>query len=128
MAILRIPLPFLGLGALGAGMAIAIGCASTSPSTGRSEGPTAPWKPTPPRSQAAPVAAAAPAPPAAPAPVGDPRFDAELTAYPYPFPVQFREPNSQRQTVRMAYLDVPAAQPNGHTVVLLHGKNFGAFY
>jgi pimeloyl-ACP methyl ester carboxylesterase len=28
----------------------------------------------------------------------------------------------------MAYMDVPAAQPNGQTVVLLHGKNFTASY
>src|SRR5260370_6939660 len=29
----------------------------------------------------------------------------------------------------MAYMDVPpAGQPNGRTVVLLHGMNFGGFY
>ena len=33
------------------------------------------------------------------------------------------------QDVRMAYMDVPpAGQPNGRTVVLLHGMNFGGFY
>lgn len=61
----------------------------------------------------------------------DPRFDAVLTAFPYPFAVHFLELTSQQQTVKMAYLDVaPEAtdKPNGHTVVLLHGKNFGAYY
>jgi pimeloyl-ACP methyl ester carboxylesterase len=110
--------------ALGACLALAIGCASTSPASPSIGGPTAPWAPTPPRSRAV---SAAPAAPAAQA-TGDARFDAELTAYTYPFRVQFRELTSQRQTVRMAYMDVAAAQPNGHTVVLLHGKNFGAYY
>jgi pimeloyl-ACP methyl ester carboxylesterase len=33
------------------------------------------------------------------------------------------------QDVRIAYMDVAAAgQPNGHTVVLLHGNNFAGFY
>jgi pimeloyl-ACP methyl ester carboxylesterase len=33
------------------------------------------------------------------------------------------------QDVRMAYMDVPpAGQPNGRTVVLFHGMNFGGFY
>ena len=33
------------------------------------------------------------------------------------------------QDVRMAYMDIPpAGQPNGRTVVLLHGMNFGGFY
>lgn len=59
---------------------------------------------------------------------GDPRFDAELSAYAYPFPVRFQELRSQNQTVRMAFMDVPAERPNGRTVVLLHGKNFPASY
>src|SRR5438093_1294904 len=41
----------------------------------------------PPPAQSAP--AGAPPPAAAATAAGDPRFDAELTAYPYPFPVQF---------------------------------------
>ena len=33
------------------------------------------------------------------------------------------------QDVRMAYMDVPpAGQPNGRTVMLFHGMNFGGFY
>ena len=62
------------------------------------------------------------------APAGDPRFDAELSATVYPFPVRFLALSSQREQLRMAYMDVAAPQPNGHTVVLLHGKNFNASY
>lgn len=66
------------------------------------------------------------APPAASAAAADPRFDAELSEYSYPFPVRSLEIASQHQTVKMAYMDVAPAQPNGHTVLLLHGKNFPA--
>ena len=83
-------------------------------------------QPPPPAAPAPPAPAAAAAPP--PAGAADPRFDAELTAYPYPFPVHVLELASQQQTLKMAYMDVPAAQPNGHTVLLLHGKNFPASY
>jgi pimeloyl-ACP methyl ester carboxylesterase len=80
--------------------------------------------------QPPPAAASAGAPsPAAPSPAaGDPRFDAELSGTAYPFPVQFLELASQQERVRMAYMDVAPPQPNGHTVVLLHGKNFPASY
>jgi pimeloyl-ACP methyl ester carboxylesterase len=55
-------------------------------------------------------------------------FDPEATDYAYPHPVHFFEAESQREPVKMAYLDVaPSAARNGRTVVLLHGKNFGAF-
>jgi pimeloyl-ACP methyl ester carboxylesterase len=48
---------------------------------------------------------------------------------PYPYPVSFLPLTVYGQDVRMAYMDVPpAGQPNGHTVVLLHGMNFGGFY
>lgn len=46
----------------------------------------------------------------------------ERAEYPYPvtmFPVQ-----SQGQALEMAYMDLKPATPNGHTAVLLHGKNF----
>jgi pimeloyl-ACP methyl ester carboxylesterase len=86
----------------------------------------------PPPVQSAPAAGAPPAagsPAAGSSPAGaDPRFDAELSAFPYPFPVQFLELASQQDTLRMAYMDVAPAQPNGHTVLLLHGKNFPASY
>ena len=77
------------------------------------------------QAQPPPAATATPSPAAA---IADPRFDAELSAYPYPFPVRFLELSSQQQTVKLAYMDVAAPQPNGHTVVLLHGKNFPASY
>jgi len=48
---------------------------------------------------------------------------------PYPHPVSYLSFTTYGQDVRMAYMDVPpAAQPNGRTVVLLHGMNFAGFY
>src|SRR3984957_10394720 len=48
---------------------------------------------------------------------------------PYPYPVMYLPLTLYGQDVRMAYMDVPASgQPNGRTVVLLHGMNFGGFY
>jgi pimeloyl-ACP methyl ester carboxylesterase len=48
---------------------------------------------------------------------------------PYPYPVSNLPLTVYGQDVRMAYMDVPpAGQPNGRTVVLLHGMNFGGFY
>src|SRR5215213_7412992 len=50
-----------------------------------------------------------------------------LEDFEYPFPVQRFEFTSQKQPLSMAYLDVaPEGQPNGRTVVALHGKNFCA--
>src|SRR5882672_4652079 len=47
----------------------------------------------------------------------------------YPYPVSYLPLTVYGQDVRMAYMDVPpAGQPNGRTVVLLHGMNFGGFY
>src|ERR1700724_2661486 len=47
----------------------------------------------------------------------------------YPYPVQYMPLTLYGQDVRMAYMDIPAAgTPNGRTVVLLHGMNFGGFY
>lgn len=55
-------------------------------------------------------------------------FDAELTTYQYPFPVEFFKFNSQGQEMKMAYMDVKPANPK-ETIVLLHGKNFtGAYF
>lgn len=48
---------------------------------------------------------------------------------PYPYPVAYLPLTLYGQDVRMAYMDVPpAGQPNGRTVVLFHGMNFGGFY
>lgn len=47
----------------------------------------------------------------------------------YPFAVSYLPLTVYGQDVRMAYMDVaPSAAANGHTVVLLHGMNFGGFY
>ena len=47
----------------------------------------------------------------------------------YPYPVHYLPLTMYGQDVRMAYMDVPpAGQPNGRTVVLFHGMNFGGFY
>jgi pimeloyl-ACP methyl ester carboxylesterase len=55
-------------------------------------------------------------------------LDPELTNYQYPFPVRFHEVDTQGQKLRMAYMDVASAKPNGRTAVLLHGKNFSGSY
>lgn len=46
----------------------------------------------------------------------------------YPYPVNFFEVEVGCQNLRMAYMDVRPVQPNGHTIVLFHGKNFGGYY
>jgi pimeloyl-ACP methyl ester carboxylesterase len=46
----------------------------------------------------------------------------------YPYPVQFLSLNIEQQPVKMAYMDVPSSKPNGKAVLLLHGKNFNAYY
>lgn len=57
----------------------------------------------------------------------DARFDAELSASKYPYPVAHFEVTSQRQKLRLAYMDVrPSGTANAKTVLLLHGKNFTA--
>jgi pimeloyl-ACP methyl ester carboxylesterase len=55
-------------------------------------------------------------------------YDARLTSYPYPFPVRTFSIESQGQTLELAYMDVSPRQPNGRTVLLLHGKNFSGAY
>src|SRR4030095_14770904 len=48
---------------------------------------------------------------------------------PYPYPSKYLDISVYTQDVRIAYMDVaPKGTPNGHTVVLLHGNNFGGFY
>src|SRR5580692_7714400 len=47
----------------------------------------------------------------------------------YPYPVAYLPLVLYGQDVRMAYMDVPPqGPPNGRTVVLFHGMNFGGFY
>lgn len=48
---------------------------------------------------------------------------------PYPYPSKYLDINVYSQDVRISYMDVaPQGTPNGHTVMLLHGNNFGGFY
>ncbi|HEX4270711.1 MAG TPA: alpha/beta hydrolase [Rhizomicrobium sp.] len=53
-----------------------------------------------------------------------PTYGPQLEGYTYPFPVAHYRFQSQGVAMDMVYMDVKSATPNGHTVVLLHGKNF----
>jgi len=65
--------------------------------------------------------------PKAPADVKPGSITYEEVAYPYP--VDYLPLNSYGQEVRMAYMDVPpSGAPNGRSVMLFHGMNFGGFY
>lgn len=55
-------------------------------------------------------------------------LDLNLENYEYPYQVNFLEINAQQETYTMAYMYVKAENPNGKTVVLLHGKNFNGAY
>ncbi|KUJ52764.1 alpha/beta hydrolase [Chryseobacterium sp. JAH] len=55
-------------------------------------------------------------------------LDATLSNYQYPFEVYFKDLNSQKQNLKMAYMDVKPQKLNGKTVMLLHGKNFNGAY
>ena len=54
------------------------------------------------------------------------RADPLLADFDYPHPVHHYDFSSQGQALSMAFMDVRPQQPNGHTIVLLHGKNFCA--
>jgi len=48
---------------------------------------------------------------------------------PYPYPSKYLDISVYSQDVRISYMDTPpAGAANGHTVLLLHGNNFGGFY
>ncbi len=48
---------------------------------------------------------------------------------PYPYPSKYLDISVYSQDVRMSYMDqAPQGTANGHTVLLLHGNNFGGFY
>ena len=51
-----------------------------------------------------------------------------LEGFAYPYPVNLLPLVNDGEQVRMAYMDVAPAQPNGRTVVLLHGRNFPSSY
>lgn len=46
----------------------------------------------------------------------------------YPHEVNYISLNIEQQQVKMAYMDVKPAKPNGKSVLLLHGKNFNGYY
>ena len=51
-----------------------------------------------------------------------------LEGFAYPYPVHLLPLVNDGEAVRMAYMDVAPAQPNGRSVVLLHGRNFPSSY
>ncbi len=51
-----------------------------------------------------------------------------LENWAYPHPVQMFQFELEGRPLRMAYMDVKAQNPNGQTLVLMHGKNFGSDY
>ena len=53
---------------------------------------------------------------------------AAMEGWAYPYPVQMLQFEHEGRLLRMAYMDVQPAKPNGQTVMLFHGKNFGADY
>lgn len=57
-----------------------------------------------------------------------PVYGSELQGFDYPYPISYYTFQSQRQELKMAYMDVPpdAKAANGRTAVLLHGKNYCA--
>lgn len=46
----------------------------------------------------------------------------------YPFPVSYIPLKIQREQLQMAYMDVKPDNPNGKSIMLLHGKNFNGAY
>ncbi|MBI3311468.1 MAG: alpha/beta hydrolase, partial [Serratia liquefaciens] len=56
-----------------------------------------------------------------------PKYGQELQGFHYPYPLQQFSFSSQGQPLSMGYMDVPPeGDANGHTAVLMHGKNFCA--
>src|SRR5712675_3251007 len=51
-----------------------------------------------------------------------------LEGFAYPYPVSLLPLVNDGEQLRMAYMDVAPTQPNGRTVVLLHGRNFPSSY
>src|ERR1700719_4407644 len=51
-----------------------------------------------------------------------------LEGFAYHLPVNMLPLTNDGEQVRMAYMDVAPARPNGRTVVLLHGRNFPSSY
>src|SRR5829696_5137105 len=55
-------------------------------------------------------------------------FSQTETAVEYPYEVKYFPLTLEKQTVKMAYMDVSGEKPNGATVILFHGKNFNGYY
>lgn len=69
------------------------------------------------------------APPPAPTPTDVKPGSITCDECPYPYPSKYLDLSVYMQDVRIAYMDVaPRGAANGHTVLLLHGNNFGGFY
>ncbi len=66
--------------------------------------------------------------PAANTYAGSEALGVALEGWPYPYPLQSFQFDIEGQSVRMMYMDIHPAEPNGKTVLLFHGKNFGADY
>ena len=58
-------------------------------------------------------------------PVAAPDFGPNLERFTYPWPVQAMTVDIVGQPASMRFMDIAPARPNGRSVVLLHGKNFG---
>jgi pimeloyl-ACP methyl ester carboxylesterase len=55
-------------------------------------------------------------------------YGIDLEGFPYPYPVDLLPLVNDGEQLRMAYMDVAPHEPNGRTVVLLHGRNFPSSY
>ena len=67
--------------------------------------------------------------PAQPADAPREPYGIDLEGFPYPYPVSLFPVVNDGEQLRMAYMDVGASgEPNGRTVVLLHGRNFPSSY
>lgn len=80
--------------------------------------------------QGASIPANAPTAPVAVLPdyAGAEPLGAAMEGWAYPYPVQMLPLEVDGRAARMAYMDLQPAQPNGKTVLLFHGKNFGSDY
>src|SRR6185503_2533003 len=66
--------------------------------------------------------------PAAREPSAREPYGIALEGFAYPYPVHLLPLVNDGEAVRMAYMDIAPAQPNGRSVVLLHGRNFPSSY
>jgi pimeloyl-ACP methyl ester carboxylesterase len=55
-------------------------------------------------------------------------YGIDLEGFPYPYPVSLLPLVNDGEQLRMAYMDVGPAHPNGRTALLLHGRNFPSSY